>query len=143
MAELTRYVPVPGGFLMVLRRGDDVFARLEAFMREADIPSASISGFGFAGSIRFGFFDFERREYEPRDFGDLEVTALMGTLAWKDGKPAVHAHATAAGADFRAFGGHLLGLVVGRGSIELTILVHDRRFERRFDDDIGANVLRL
>ncbi|MBS9478067.1 DNA-binding protein [Ancylobacter sp. VKM B-3255] len=128
---------------MVLRQGDDVLAHLEALMREADIPAASVRGFGFAGLIRFGFFDFERRDYEPRDFRDMEVTALLGTLAWKDGAPAIHAHATATGADFNAVGGHLLALTVGRGSFELTITTHDRRLERRFEEDIGANVLRL
>ncbi|MBB4840898.1 putative DNA-binding protein with PD1-like motif [Sphingomonas kyeonggiensis] len=143
MSEPKRVVPVPGGFLMVLRQGDDVFEHLESLMIEADIPAASIRGFGFAGSIRFGFFDFGRRDYDPRDFTDVEVTGLTGTLAWKDGKPAVHAHATAAGRDFQAVGGHLLGLAVGRGSIEMTITVHDQRLERHFEEDIGANVLRL
>ncbi|WP_375337408.1 MULTISPECIES: hypothetical protein [Rhizobium] len=42
----------------------------------------------------------------------------------------MHANASAAGADFHAFSGHLLGLIVGRGSIEITITVHDRRLER-------------
>lgn len=143
MSEPKRVVPVPGGFMMVLRQGDNVFEHLEHLMSDADIPAASIRGFGFAGSIRFGFFDFSRRDYDPRDFTDMEVTSLTGTLAWKDGKPAVHAHATAAGRDFQAVGGHLLGLTVGRGSVEMTITVHDRRLERHFEEDIGANVLRL
>ncbi len=143
MAEPTRHIPVPSGYLMVLRQGDDVFAHLQDLMRDADIPSASIRGFGFAGKIRFGFFDFERRDYDPRDFTDLEVTGLTGSLAWKDGEPAVHAHANAAGPDFLTVGGHLLGMTVGRGSFEVAITVHDRRLERRMEDDIGANVLQL
>ncbi|MEW6644740.1 MAG: PPC domain-containing DNA-binding protein [Pseudomonadota bacterium] len=143
MAEHKRFIPIPGGILMVLRQGDDVFAHLEKLIRDEDIPAASIRGFGFAGAIRFGFFDFARRDYDPRDFTDLEVTGLTGTLAWKDGKPAIHAHASAAGRDFLAVGGHLLGLTVGRGSFEITITVHDRRLERHFEEDIGANVLRL
>ncbi|MVT64952.1 DUF296 domain-containing protein [Bradyrhizobium pachyrhizi] len=128
---------------MVLRQGDDVFQHLERLMTDTNIPIATIRGFGFAGSIRFGFFDFDRRDYEPREFSDMEVTGLTGSLAWKDGKPAVHAHATAAGRDFQAFGGHLLGLIVGRGSIEMTITVYHQRLERCYEEDIGANVLRL
>lgn len=143
MAEPTRFIPVPGGYLMVLRQGDDIFAHLESLMRDQSIPAASIRGFGFAGSIRFGFFDFSRGDYDPRDFTDMEVTGLTGTLAWKDGMPAIHAHATAASRDFQAFGGHLLGLTVGRGSFEMTVTVHDQRLERHFEEDIGANVLRL
>lgn len=143
MSEQKRVIPVPGGFLMVLRQGDDLFEHLNRLMSEADIPSASVRGFGFAGSIRFGFFDFSRRDYDPRDFTDMEVTGLTGTLAWKDGRTAVHAHATAAGRDFQAVSGHLLALTVGRGSFELTITVHGQRLERHFEENIGADVLRL
>jgi len=136
MSEQKRVIPVPGGFLMVLRQGDDLFEHLNRLMSEADIPSASVRGFGFAGSIRFGFFDFGRRDYDPRDFTDMEVTGLTGTLAWKDGR-------TAVGRDFQAVGGHLLALTVGRGSFELTITVHGQRLERHFEENIGANVPRL
>jgi hypothetical protein len=43
MSEPKRYIPTPTGFLMVLRQSDDVFARLEALMRDEAIPSAVIS----------------------------------------------------------------------------------------------------
>jgi len=59
MAEHKRYISTPDGFLMVLRQGDDVLARLGTLMVDKDIPSAILSGFGFAGQITFGFFDFE------------------------------------------------------------------------------------
>jgi predicted DNA-binding protein with PD1-like motif len=143
MTQPRRYIAVADGFLMVLRQGDDVFASLEALMRDERIASASIRGFGFVRTARFGYFDFARGDYDPREFADLEITGLTGTLAWKDAKPAVHAHATGAGRDFSAVGGHVLGLVVGRGSFEMTVNMYDQRLERRFEDDIGANVLQL
>jgi uncharacterized protein len=143
MTQPRRYIAVAGGFLMVLRQGDDVFASLEVLMRDEQIASASIRGFGFVRTARFGYFDFARGDYDPREFTDLEITGLTGTLAWRDAKPAIHAHATGAGRDFTAFGGHVLGLVVGRGSFEMTVNVYDQRLERRFEKDIGANVLQL
>lgn len=97
-----------------MRQGDDVLARLRTLMVDEDIPSAMLSGFGFAGQITFGFFDFEAREYKPKSFENLEVTNLTGSLAWKDGKPLPHLHATAGSASFEAVGGHLLALEVGR-----------------------------
>lgn len=39
--------------------------------------------------------------------------------------------------------GHLLALTVGRGSLEVTITVHERQLQRREDPRIGANILRL
>ena len=143
MSEATRFIPIPGGFLMVLRQGDDVFARLGALMREEAIGSAAFSGFGFVKSATFGFFDFEAGDYRPKTMENLELTNLTGTLAWKAGEPAIHAHATAGDASFRTFGEHVLSLEVGRGSIEIVITVFPARLERAVDPDIGANVLQL
>jgi uncharacterized protein len=92
---------------------------------------------------RFGYFNFERGDYDARTFENLEITALIGTLAWKEGKPAIHAHATGGDQQFRMAGGHVLGLVVGRGSFELSVVVHPQRLERSLEPDIGANVLQL
>ncbi|TAY42393.1 DNA-binding protein [Rhizobium leguminosarum bv. viciae] len=128
---------------MVLRQGDDVLARLETLMVDEDIPSAILSGFGFAGQITFGFFDFEAREYKPKSYENVEVTNLTGSLAWKDGKPLPHLHATAGNASFEAVGGHLLALEVGRGSMELYVTILPNRLERATDASIGANVLQL
>jgi predicted DNA-binding protein with PD1-like motif len=143
MSEPKRYIATPTGFLMVLRQGDDVFARLEALMRDEAIPSAFISGFGFSGSATFGFFDFEKKEYAPRMMNDLEVTNLTGTLAWKNAAPSVHAHGTVADENSRTFGGHLLALEVGRGSMEIGVTVIPTRLERAVDLRMGANVLQL
>ncbi len=143
MTEHKRYIPTPGGFLMVLRQGDDVFTRLEALMRDQAVPSAVIAGFGFVHVATFGFFDFEKKDYRPKTFNDLELTNLTGTLAWKEGKPAIHIHAVAGDDSFRTFGGHVLALEVGRGSLEISVTVIPTRLERALDAEIGANVLEL
>ena len=143
MTDHKRYIPTPNGYLMVLRQGDDVFARLEALMSEEKIPAATIAGFGFLRTATFGYFDFETKEYRPKTFNDLELTNLTGTLAWKEGKPAIHAHGVAGDESFRTFGGHVLSLEVGRGSLEISVVVIPTRLERAVDAEIGANVLQL
>ena len=71
------------------------------------------------------------------------MAALQGSIAWKDGKPSVHMHGVGAGDDYNAVGGHILGLTVGRGSIEVTITLSGMRLTRVRDEMIGANVLHL
>ena len=143
MADAAKWMRTPAGYLMVLTRGDDLFAELTRLMLEADIPSASLSGFGFAGEVIFGFFDFEKKEYRPARFHQREMTGITGTLAWQDGKPSIHAHGVGGGLHYTTVGGHLLALTVGRGSLEVTITVHGQRLERRRDEEIGANILQL
>lgn len=138
-----KWIRTPTGYLMVLTQGDDLFDELTRLMVEADIPSASLNGFGFAGEVIFGFFDFEKKAYRPARFHQREMTGINGTLAWQDGKPSIHAHGVGGGMHYTTVGGHLLALTVGRGSLEVTINVHEQRLERRKDPDIGANILQL
>jgi predicted DNA-binding protein with PD1-like motif len=142
-AEPARYVKTPSGYMMVLRQGDDVLASLERLAATEKIASASIAGIGFLSDVTFGFYDFAKKEFEPKTFHDVEIAGMTGSIAWKDGKPSVHAHATVAGRDFAAVGGHILGAKVGTGSAEITVIAHDRKLERKVDPGLGVNVLQL
>jgi predicted DNA-binding protein with PD1-like motif len=143
MTHAAKWMRTPTGYLMVLTEGDDLFAQLTMLMIAEQVPSASLSGFGFAGEVTIGFFDFEKKEYRPARFHQREMTGITGTLAWQDGKPSIHAHGVGGGAHYTTVGGHLLGLTVGRGSLEVTVVLHERRLERVKDEAIGANVLQL
>lgn len=48
-----------------------------------------------------------------------------------------------AGRDFVAYGGHILSGVVGTGSLEIMITVHNKALERVMNEKLGANVLSL
>ena len=137
------YIKTPTGYLMVLRQGDDVLAHIEKLGRQEKIPSASITGIGFLHEVTFGFYDFARKAFQPKTFFDVEMASLTGSIAWKEGQPSIHAHATVAGGDFTAVGGLILAARVGTGSVEVTVIRHEKRLERKVDPTIDANVLRL
>ena len=138
-----RYTKTPTGYLMVLRQGDDVFKQLEQIALEEKIPSASIYGIGFGGKATFGFYDFEQKKFNPKTFERVEMGSLNGSIAWSDGKPSLHLHGVATDDKFSAYGGHLLSLSVGNGSMEITVLVHDKKLERKVEQPLNANVLQL
>ncbi len=138
-----KYVKTPTGYLMVLRNGDNVIAHLERLAVVEQIPSASIVGIGFMREATFGFYDFAKKAFNPRTFTDVEMANLTGTIAWKEGKPSIHAHGIVTDGTFNGAGGHLLGLTVGTGSSEITVILHPQRLERFVDPAIGANVLGL
>ena len=138
--EIARYTKVPTGYLMVLRQGDDILKEIETLAVAENIPSATFTGMGFV-NITFGFFDFKAKKYNPKDFKDVELSALTGSVAWQDGKPSTHAHGTATGKDFMAYGGHILSGTVSTGSVEVMITFHDKKLERILEQPLGANVL--
>lgn len=141
--EPKRYTKVQDGYLMVLRQGDDIFKQLEAFAKTENILSANFTGMGFAGSITFGFFNYQTKQFERQEFQKVEIASLNGTIGKKGDAYSIHAHGVVTGRDFNAHGGHMLFGTVGTGSVEIMILVHDKAFERKFDPKIGADVLCL
>lgn len=140
--DTKRYKKVPAGYLMVLQQGDDVFAQLETLAKQEKIPSATVSGMGFVNAT-FGYFNQKTKEYDPKDFNDVELASLNGSIAWEDQKVSLHLHGVVTDKSFAAHGGHLLAATVGMGSVEILVTVHPHRLNRAKDPAIGANVLRL
>ena len=142
-AQQPRYTKVKAGYLVVLRQGDSVFQQLEKIAANEKIPSANFTGMGFLGHVRFGFFNNTTREYEPKDFYNVELASLTGSIAWEQGKPSLHLHGVAGDKEMQTHSGHLLSAVVGTGSLEILITVHDQQLERKTDPAIGAKVLEI
>jgi predicted DNA-binding protein with PD1-like motif len=141
--DAPNYIKTPTGYLMVLHPGDDVLANIAKLGKQEKIPSASITAIGFLGEVTFGFYDFSTKTFQPKTVVDVEMTNLTGSIAWKEGQVSIHAHATVAGGDFNAVGGHVMAARVGVGSVEVTVIAHDKRLERKIDPTTDANVLGL
>lgn len=138
-----RYSKTASGFLMVLREGDNVITSIENLVKEQQIPSGNFTGIGFAGEVTFGFFDFNQKKYNPKTFSKVEMGSLTGSIAWSEGKPSLHIHGVATDDQFKAYGGHILALKVGTGSMEIYITVNQEKLERKMEQPLGANVLQL
>lgn len=137
-----KYIRTPNGFLMVLRPGDNVLLELEQLATKEQIPSASFTGFGFVHPT-FGFWNPAKKDYDPKSFRDTELASMTGSIAWKDNKPALHVHGVVTDKEFKAYGGHILALEVGTGSVEITIVVQPPKLTREVDESTGAAVLGL
>lgn len=74
-----RYIKTPTGYFMVLRQDDDVLKQLEDFATQENIPAASFTGMGFV-NVKFGFFNFKTKEYEPKEFKDVELASMRVLL---------------------------------------------------------------
>jgi uncharacterized protein len=128
------------GYTLVLRQGDDALVELKGFAQKQNLRGASFTGLGF-GHATFGYFNRDTKAYEPKEFRDVELASLTGSIAWQDGAPSIHAHAVATDRSFAAHGGHLLRFEVGTGSLELHIADAKTPFKRLRDEALGANIL--
>lgn len=141
--EICRYTKTPTGYLMVLRENDDVLAQIENLAKTENIPSASFTGIGFAREVTFGFYDFQSKKFNPKTFKKVEMGSLTGSIAWNEKGPSIHIHGIATDEKFDAYGGHLLSLHVGTGSMEIYITTNDEKLERKIEQPLNANVLQL
>ncbi|TDQ11751.1 PPC domain-containing DNA-binding protein [Pedobacter metabolipauper] len=138
-----RYTKTSSGYLMVLRESDDVIAAIENLAKMEQLPSGNFTGIGFAKAVTFGFYDFKSKEFDPKTFSKVEMGNLTGSIAWSDGKPSIHIHGVATDDKFKAYGGHILSLVVGTGSMEVYITLNQEKLERKIEQPLNANVLQL
>jgi len=138
-----RYTKVPGGYLMVLRQGDSIINRIEELAVKENIPSAGFTGLGFAGYVKFGFFDAQTKQFIPKEIRDVELAGINGSIAWENNKPSIHLHAVAGDKNLQSYSGHVLSAAVGTGSVEIMITVYTKKLQRKKDAEIGANVLEV
>jgi len=107
-----------------LEAGEDVLDSLKAVFQKEGIRSAIIlSGIGMLSSFELGYFDGQ--SHRTRAFTTPhELTSMSGSLAYVDGKPMIHLHATLGNESHQVVGGHF-----GDGKVgvlaEITVAVLD------------------
>lgn len=133
--------PSQNAILLVLKRGEELHAKLQEFAREHELKGAWVQGLGGSGAMTLGYYNLTEREYEWRAVSDnLEILSLQGNLAWVDGKPFWHLHGSFGRSDFTTVGGHIKEMVVGL-TCELLITHLDMSLSRTFDDETGLKLL--
>ncbi|RZK21431.1 MAG: DUF296 domain-containing protein [Flavobacterium sp.] len=127
-------------YMVIFFKEDEVVSGLTDFALNYDVKSAHFHGIGSAFSLELGWFDFDRLEYQVIPVGIAEVTSFMGNITWMDGKPVVHAHATASlrGGDVK--GGHLLTLKVGP-TFEVIVTVEPTLLNKKIDGEFHAGMI--
>lgn len=132
----------PNDWLVRLDVGDEIIASLVKFASEEDVKSASFSGLGAVGGLKYGYFDINDREYKVAEESiSLEIVNLTGNLARIDGEPIVHAHISVGFPDMSVRGGHLVeGIISITG--EIFIRTYDADIERAEEERFGLKLIK-
>ena len=129
-------------WLVRLDAGDEIVASLVQFAREEKITSASLTGIGAVGGLKYGYFDINLLKYSVAEVGiSLEIVSLVGNLGRLDGEPILHAHISVGFPDMTVKGGHLVeGTISVTG--EIFIRTYPATIERGKHERFGLNLIK-
>ena len=128
---------------LVFEQGDEVMETLSAWCEEHHVTAARFTGIGAFERGVLAWFDWDAREYREIPVEEqVEVLALTGDVAAKDGRPSVHAHVVIGGRDGAARGGHLLQAWV-RPTLELVLDEVPAHLAKRHDEASGLALISI
>lgn len=138
-----QFKKIQNGFMLRLVKGEEVISSLSSFVEKQKILGGFVFGLGAFKDATLGYFDSAKKEYVKNFFEqDMEFGSLTGSVSYIEGKPFVHAHVVAGGADAKAYFGHLFSATISATG-EFFIVPSNVRVERKADLETGLNLLDL
>jgi len=124
-----------------LKAGARIPDDILALAKREKMVTARVEAIGGVEKLRLAYFNHHTKRYEEHDFEEfLEVTGILGNVTLKDGKPFLHIHGTFGRSDLSTLAGHVMTAKVFP-LLEVVITPTKNRDLRRFDDNLGLNVI--
>lgn len=124
-----------------LKAGSRVPDDIVAIATREKIPTARVEAIGGVKKLRLAYFNHEAKKYEEHDYDEfLEVTSVLGNVTLKDGKQFLHIHGTFGRRDLSVLAGHVVQATVFP-LLEVVVTPTENRALRKFDDELGLNVI--
>lgn len=121
-------------------KGEEITCQVRKIAEAEKISLASIEALGALSDFNVGLFDVTEKKFHGNYFqGAYEIVSLTGTINTKDGEFYTHLHMSAADAEARVFGGHLVDATIS-ATAEMVIRVLDGCVDRKFSDEVGLNL---
>jgi predicted DNA-binding protein with PD1-like motif len=131
----------PSTFVVILEPGEEAMSTLTAFARDQSLTASQITAVGGFERVVVGYFDRDRRDYQPIPIGrQVEVLSLVGDIVGDGDDLKLHAHVVVGQSDGSAHGGHLMEAIVWP-TLEVVITETPTHLRRRFDPKTGAALI--
>jgi predicted DNA-binding protein with PD1-like motif len=122
---------------------DEAVATLGSFAGEREIEAAHFTAIGAFREAVIAFFDWDSRSYEEIPVREpVEVAAMTGNVARKDGAVRVHAHVVLGRRDGTALAGHLVSGIV-RPTLEMMFVEERANLVRTLDEESTLPLLEM
>ena len=124
-------------------KDEDIIEKIIDVTTLENIKLAYISAIGAVGKFTIGLFDTKEKKYFSNTYeGDFEIVSLTGSITLKEGQIYQHLHMSVADKNNSVYGGHLNSAIVS-ATCEMIIMIIDGTVDRKFDDNIGLNLLKF
>jgi uncharacterized protein len=131
----------PSTFVVILEPGEEAMSTLTAFARDQSLTASQVTAIGGFERVVVGYFDRDRREYQPIPIRrQVEVLSLVGDIVGDGDDLKLHAHVVVGQSDGSAHGGHLMEAIVWP-TLEVVITETPTHLRRRFDPKTGAALI--
>ena len=131
------------GYIIRIFRGEKVIETLTKFCERENIKGAYFHGLGAVEESEFGYYDLSKKEYFFKKYEEMmEVVSMTGNVSLLEGKTTLHVHAVFSDTENNTLGGHIKEATVGV-TIEVHLTDYGESLERKFDPEIGLNLLEL
>lgn len=129
------------GYLVRLEKGERFIETLKKFINDKGIKSGVFWAIGAMESVDLSFYDLKDKKYIKYAVGNpVEAVSCTGNIAWLSDELVVHCHGVFSDSDGKTVGGHLNEGIVGP-TLELALFEDAGKIERKFDSEIGLNLL--
>jgi len=138
-----KYKNIDSQSVLRIDPGEEIVESIKNFCKAHGITFGTVQGIGTVKEIVIGIYDINNKRFQSDKFvGNFEIISLLGNITTKDSELYLHLHATFSDDKYRTFGGHLSSAVIS-GTAEIFVLSLNWRVNRRFDKDIGLNIIDL
>lgn len=128
-------------FILVLKKGENLFEGILHCANTINLKSATISGLGALDEVTVAYYYLSTKQYQTKLFaGMYELIALNGNISFVDGKRFLHIHAALGTETYDVIGGHIMDATVGP-SAEISIIPLSATITREYDADIGLKLM--
>jgi hypothetical protein len=135
------YKKIQNNYIIRIDKGEEIVTKIKELCEKENINLGFISGIGATDNLEIGLFNTKTKQYYPSTLNGLyEITSIMGNVTTKDGEIYLHLHINVSDEDNNTYGGHLNKCYVS-ATAEIIINVVDGNINRKFDEEIGLNLL--
>ncbi len=123
---------------------EDLIDAITKLVKTYNIKAGLLNCIGAFKKFTIGYFDLDKKEYKLETFYEnVELVSCLGNIAYKNGKPIIHAHVSVGRPDFSIIGGHLSQPSIISVTGEIYILEIDQKLNRSLDPQFNLFLLNI